>query len=218
MRISLFLPINLILNQSPTAIRCFSHSKIELKHPKSEDLYNDNPLKDNRRTFLSAIIAPAFALLHQPQISLATITTESQTSSAALFSPDLKLSKEDAKKRFKNAQTDLKYLLDNYSSISEVGGDNVRRYLGTVGTTSNLYGIRKVMKTLQEEADDIVEYTETMNDFDASLVGADQACYSANFVEFSSAKTKPEQFFKDAKNEVKRMITYMDAMAKELNL
>lgn len=219
MRIIFLLVINLLLNQFPTAVRCFSQSSIERKASslcsKGKDFVNDNSLTESRRTFISTIIVPVFALMQQPQISSATIKTESTTSSAVLFSPDQKLSKEDAKYRFTNAQADLKYLLDNYVSISEGGGDNVRRYLGTVGITSNLYGIRKVLKVLQDEAGDIVEYTETMNDFDASLIGADQACYSTMFAKQSSAKT---YLFNDAKNEVKRMITYMDAMAKEINL
>ena len=63
-----------------------------------------------------------------------------------------------------------------------------------------MYGIPRVMKELQEEANDIVEYTENMNDFDAYLRQADTSCYSANFVEFSAAKTKPEKFFQDAKS------------------
>ena len=44
------------------------------------------------------------------------------------------------------------------------GGDNIRRYLGTVGTTSPLYGIKTVFKYLQEDAGDIVEFTENMNE------------------------------------------------------
>ena len=49
------------------------------------------------------------------------------------------------------------YLLHNYDSICDGGGDNVRRYLGTVGTSSGLFGIQKAMKALSERADDIVE-------------------------------------------------------------
>ena len=71
--------------------------------------------------------------------------------------------------------------------------------LGTVGVTSGMYGITKVMKELQDEAEDIVEYVEDMNEFNAFLNQADTACYSANFVEFSAAKTKPEEFYRNAK-------------------
>jgi Asp-tRNA(Asn)/Glu-tRNA(Gln) amidotransferase C subunit len=74
------------------------------------------------------------------------------------------------------------------------------------------------MKELQEEASDIVEYTENMSEFDYSLRSADTSVYSANFVEFSSAKTKPEKFFEDARTEIERMQVYMDNMAAELKL
>jgi len=106
------------------------------------------------------------------------------------------LERGEALERLKLARTDLSYLLENYDSIAEGGGDSVRRYLGTVGVTSGMYGITKVLKILQNEADDIVEYTEAMDEFDSYLRQADTACYSANFVEFSAASTKPEQFLK----------------------
>ena len=125
----------------------------------------------------------------------------------------------DALERFQSARKDLQYLIDNYDEIvANGGGDNVRRYLGTVGVTSALYGISKVMKELQEEADDIVEYTENMNEFDAALRAADTACYSANFVEFSAAKTKPEKFFQDALGDIKNMMNKMNNMADELKI
>lgn len=75
----------------------------------------------------------------------------------------------EAKKRFIVARESLDYLVDHYDEISKGGGDNVRRFLGTVGTSSGLYGITKVLKELQEEAKDIVEYTENMTEFDYSL-------------------------------------------------
>jgi hypothetical protein len=123
-----------------------------------------------------------------------------------------------AKARFREARKTLDYLIENYEVISKEGGDNVRRYLGTVGTTSALYGITKVLKELQDEAEDIVEYTENMQDFGYWLGAADTAVYSANFVEFSSASTKPEKFFKDAKAAAELMKGYMDVMASELGV
>jgi hypothetical protein len=125
---------------------------------------------------------------------------------------------EAAKERFLLAQQKVNELAENYDEISKGGGDSVRRYLGTVGTTSPLCGIGKVMMQLQEEASDIVEYTETMNDFEITLRAADTAVYSSIFVEFSSAKTKPEKFFKDAKAEIGRMQLQMTTMANELEL
>lgn len=135
-----------------------------------------------------------------------------------VFEVGVAMGVEGAKARFQDARKTLNYLIDNYDSISKEGGDNVRRYLGIVGTTSAMYGITKVMKELQDEAEDIVEYTENMQDFDYYLRAADTAVYSAIFVEFSAAKTKPEKFFADAKSDCMKMRLYMDNMAAELTL
>lgn len=125
---------------------------------------------------------------------------------------------EASKQRFKEARDVLQYLIDNYDTIAQGGGDNIRRYLGTVGTTNAMYGIEKVLKELQDEADDIVEFTENMSDFDYYRRAADTAAYSSIFVEYSSAKTKPEQFFKDAKKDIQNMKIYMDRLAADIKL
>jgi hypothetical protein len=135
-----------------------------------------------------------------------------------VFEVGVLLSADVSKARFEDARKTLYYLVDNFDEISKGGGDNVRRYLGTVGTSSALYGIDRVMKGLQDKADDIVQYTENMQDFDYYLRAADTAVYSANFVEFSAAKTKPEKFFQDAKSDCKKMIMHMDNMAEELKI
>ena len=148
-----------------------------------------------------------------------TTTTATTTPTRALFALGQDMSIDDAKDRFRLARQELLYLIEHFDTVlAEGGGDNVRRYLGTVGVTSAMYGITKVMKRLQDEADDIVEYTESMNEFDYSLRAADTACYSANFVEFSAAKTKPKAFFEDAFLDAERMIVAMEIMAKELKL
>jgi hypothetical protein len=139
-------------------------------------------------------------------------------SNPKIFTPGQALGVQASKERLAQARISLAYLTDNYDTIRAGGGDNVRRYLGTVGTTSGLYGIMKVLKELQKEAEDIVEYTEGMSEFEYSLLGADTAAYSANFVEHSSAKTKPEVFFKDAKREIDNMKVQLDKMVSELNL
>ena len=74
---------------------------------------------------------------------------------------------------------------------------------------SGLFGIQKVMKLLQEEADDIVEYTETMNEINAAINGADGSAYMAIFVSSSSSSTPPQKYFDDAKIEVKRAVLSM---------
>ena len=67
------------------------------------------------------------------------------------------LTPEEAEQRFREGRKSLDYLLTHYNEICDGGGDNVRRYLGTVGTSSGLFGIKKAMKTLSDRADDIVE-------------------------------------------------------------
>jgi hypothetical protein len=135
-----------------------------------------------------------------------------------VFQPGQKMSVEEAKKRFALARKDVQYLLDHYSEICEGGGDNVRRYIGTVGVQSYMYGIRKVVKDLREEADDIVEYTEAMNEFEAYLNQAEGAAYQSLFVEHSSAKGTPESFLATAKEDVKQMKRYMDELATMLGI
>lgn len=176
-------------------------------------LYADPSIQ--RRSFLTAPLA-GFALL-QPTFARAVVVSSSQDQK--VFRAGESMGTTEALKRFEQAQKDLLYLINHYDEIVAAGGgDNVRRYLGTVGFTSSLYGISKVLKELQDEADDVVEYTENMNEFDAYLRAADTACYSANFVEFSAAKTKPEAFFKDALGDITKMKEYMNNMAVELKL
>jgi 1,2-phenylacetyl-CoA epoxidase PaaB subunit len=123
---------------------------------------------------------------------------------------------QDARQRFQAARKDLRYLIDNYSDISKAGGDAVRNYLGTQGVNSNLYGIQKVLKILQEEANDIVEFTEAMDEFNAYYYQAEGAAYQSLFVEYSSAKGTPEAFLQSAKQDLDQMEKYMDLVAAQI--
>ena len=129
-----------------------------------------------------------------------------------------KLSADEAKKRFQMARKDLAYLLENYAEISQGGGDAVRNYLGTQGVTSKMYGIQKVLKILQQEADDIVEYTETMDEFNAYYYQAEGAAYQSLFAEHSSAKSTPKSLLETAQKDIVQMVRYMDQLAAQLNL
>ncbi len=129
-----------------------------------------------------------------------------------------KLSSEDAKKRFLDAMTEIDELIENYTEISKGGGDSVRRYLGTVGVEKKMYGITKVVKELREEADDIVEYTELANEFEAYLYQAEGAAYQSLFVEHSSAKGTPVQFLATARKDILNMRKYMGELASLLKL
>jgi len=143
----------------------------------------------SRRKFLLATSPPSHLLMaasfmtwsNLPRRANAVVVQVPQ-SERGVFEAGKPLGIDDARKRFDAARESLNYLIENYDDIvGNGGGDNIRRYLGTVGTTSGMYGITKVMKELQEEAADVVEYTENMNDFGYALNAADAAAYSSNF-------------------------------------
>jgi len=129
-----------------------------------------------------------------------------------------KLTTKEAKDRFKLAILDVDELLANYGEISNGGGDNVRRYLGTVGIKSHMYGITKVLKELREEADDIIEFTEASNEFEAYLFQAEGAAYSSLFAEHSSAKSTSASLLVTAKKDVVNMRRFMGDLATQLHL
>lgn len=168
---------------------------------------------------MKQIIAPAMA-------SMATAAAAAHPAFAdALLmdkaSPDVPAFKggvDEAKNRFRLAIKDIDSLLNNYDEISKSGGDNVRLYLGTQGVKSNMYGISKVLKVLKDEADDIVEFTETANEFEAYLYQAEGAAYQSLFVEHSSAKGTPESLLKTARGDIVSMRKYMGDLALQLNL
>ncbi|KAK1734720.1 hypothetical protein QTG54_014593 [Skeletonema marinoi] len=124
----------------------------------------------------------------------------------------------EGKERLKLAIADIDDLLNNYDAITKSGGDNVRLYLGTQGVKSHMYGIMKVLKSLKEEADDIVEYTEAMDSFEAYKNQAEGAAYQSMFVEHSSAKGTPESFLKTAKGDIVNLRKYMGDLAAQLHL
>lgn len=126
---------------------------------------------------------------------------------------------DEAKQKFVSARKELRKLIDDYSEITaKGGGDAVRNRLGTQGVNSNLFGIQKVLKILTTEAEDIVEYTETMEEFNAYYFQAEGAAYQSLFVEHSSAKSTPESLLKTAKADIIQMEKYMDQLAVQLNL
>lgn len=167
-----------------------------------------------RRRFLLAQVALFGSAL---QVSAASASTASLPPTN-VFS-DKSLSMDEATKRFLAAREDLKYLLENYSEITKSGnGDSVRNYLGTQGVNSNLYGIQKVLKVLTNNADDLVEYTETMEEFNAYYYQADGAAYQSLFVEYSSAKGSSEMYLATAKQDLVQLQKCMDRLAEQLNL
>ena len=113
-----------------------------------------------RRSFLQTSISTFLIATTTSTIIPTTITN---ANAVVLDNSQIKvgtlkdLTPEEAEQRFREGRETLDYLLTNYKDISEGGGDNVRRYLGTVGTSSGLFGIKKAMKALSDRADDIVE-------------------------------------------------------------
>ena len=96
-------------------------------------------------------------------------------------------------------------LLERMDEITAAeGGDGVRRYLGTVGTTSPVFGIQKVFLKLADviEPKDPELYFETLERMVTKSSDADAEAYAANCVTFSSAKGKPEDFYARAAKQV----------------
>ena len=81
-----------------------------------------------------------------------------------------------------------------------------------------MYGITKVVKALREEAEDIVEFTEIADEFEAYLFQAEGAAYQSLFAEHSSAKSTPESLLATAKKDVLQMRKFMGQLASQLSL
>ena len=141
-------------------------------------------------------------------------TTTTSLPARAAIEKVTNLTTQQAEERLRAGRKSIQYLLDHYDQIiAEGGGDNVRRYLGTVGMTSGLVQIDKVMKVLADQADDFVEYTETQNEVVQSIQQADGSAYMAIFCTFNPSEIPPEKYFADAKIEIKNCIRAMDHLA-----
>ena len=106
-------------------------------------------------------------------------------------------------------------LLDNFNSVTESeGGDGIRRVLGTVGTTSSVYLIEPAFRLLFEADDSLpMDYIENVEQIMLALQEADSQAYSANFISFSSAKGKPEDYFKRSSEAITRArVKWAEAM------
>lgn len=133
---------------------------------------------------------------------------------ATSFERVARLTEDQAEERLRAGRQSIQYLLDHFDEIVAAGGgDNVRRYLGTVGMTSGLVQIDKTLQALEDRADDFVEYTETRNDVVQAIQQADGSAYMAIFVSTSPSETPPEKYFNDSKIEVRNCIKAMDRLA-----
>ena len=168
----------------------------------------------NRRSLVgNALTLAGLLITNNPSISNAAVMDASKNKGTLK-----ELSMEEAEERFRAGRASVDYLLNNYNEICDGGGDNVRRYLGTVGTQSGLFGISKAMKTLADKADDIVEYTELSREIEQCIEQADGSAYMAIFVTTSTSYTPPAKYFADAKIEVTRLAKAMDDLSKMIGL
>jgi hypothetical protein len=206
--ISAVLPALVVTFISPIGNTCWKEQE---RH--SSALFMD------RRTFLATTVDATVACTTAVPFSAFAAATNGFSENVEVFQPGSKLSVDDAKKRFLVAQRDANYLLEHYSEIAKKGGgDAVRNYLGTQGVTSGMYGITKVLKILQEEAEDIVEYTETMQEFNAYLYQAEGAAYQAMFADGSSSRSTSTELLATAQKDLVQMCKYMGQLASLLNL
>ena len=156
---------------------------------------------------LFAALAGGTALMTQEPLPAAAKTGEKIVA---------KLTVEEAEAQFQEGYKTINYvLLDNYSQVCEGGGDNVRRYLGTIigNPPSALVGISKSMTALEDRADDFIEYKEMSNEVITSINQADGSAYMSIFVNTSTSYTPPQKYFDDAKIEVKRCKKAMKELA-----
>jgi hypothetical protein len=166
-------------------------------------------VNDHSRRGAVAFLAGQLTLAIPIRGCRAVVMENTQT----VFKAGQPLTMDEAVERLKKGRKDIQYLLDHYDEVCAGGGDNVRRYLGTVGITSGLFGISKVMNTLSERADDFVEFTEVANEVNKSIQLADGSAYMAIFVTTSTSQTPPSKYFGDAKIEIKRCIKALDELA-----
>lgn len=184
------------------------------KSSSSSSSKSSSSNNNNRRSFLQeSLIFSGIIITANPSTSKAVVMDASANRGTL---KDLTM--EEAEERYRAGRATVDYLLKNYDEICNGGGDNVRRYLGTVGTTSGLFGISKAMKTLAENADDIVEYTELSREIEQCIEQADGSAYMAIFVTTSTSYTPPAKYFSDAKIEVKRLAKAMDELAAMVGL
>ena len=194
-------------------LKCTSESQ-DMKTQQLQKSSSSSNNNNSRRSFLqNSLIFSGIIITSNPSTSKAVVMDASANRGTL---KDLTM--EEAEERYRAGRATVDYLLKNYDEICNGGGDNVRRYLGTVGTTSGLFGISKAMKTLAEKADDIVEYTELSREIEQCIEQADGSAYMAIFVTTSTSYTPPAKYFGDAKIEVKRLAKAMDELAAMVGL
>ena len=136
---------------------------------------------------------------------------------------------QEALERFSLGLESLRFLESNWDKVvDDGGGDNIRRYLGTVGVSSGLYGISKVLKTIKDQAAagaattndgidlDVVEFSELSDELIGAINRADGSAYMSIFATFSSSSVPPAKYFHDSYVETKQAMKIMNDLARQL--
>lgn len=171
-----------------------------------------------RRQLVS--FASAWLLLPNPDQARATGNMPAVQGQVSNMDPSVKKASTPAaaKAQIAAGYAELGKLLDDFDAVSSAGGgDGVRRVLGTVGTDSPVYLIEPAFRLLFEADESLpMEYIERVESLMQNLSSADSEAYSAIFIEFSSAKGKPADYFKRSKAAVvrarddwKQLMTYL---------
>lgn len=212
-----FLPHALLLAAFPCLTSAFlpaflSHAKEISALNNMKELFDDEPsdmdiVRTSRRNFVHASL----------QLSILTQIKEPAFAAIEKVKP---ITPEEAETKFIEGYKTLCYLIDHYPEICEGGGDNVRRYLGTIVSTppSGLVGIAKTMKALEDKADDFIEYTELADEIVKTINQADGSSYMAIFVTTSTSYTPPQKYFNDGLIEIKRCKKSMEELAKMIDI
>mmetsp|Transcript_14285 Transcript_14285/g.18017 ORF Transcript_14285/g.18017 Transcript_14285/m.18017 type:complete len:208 (+) Transcript_14285:80-703(+) len=153
-------------------------------------LSSTNDLPSSRRAFLLEVpLCTVFVT--------SILSVEHATAATNVISPEV------ARNQWKQSQTTIENLLQNWSGIAaQGGGDGIRRELGTVGVTSPLFQIDKALKVLRDEAEDLIEFTDQAEEFQLALSRADSMAYSANFAGGSGKPTPPAVYIEKSRKEV----------------
>ena len=164
------------------------------------------PAPHTRREIMQSSIAAGLASIAAPALATGNMPAVQGTVGKMDGSVKAASTPEAAKKQIAAGYVELGRLFDNYEAVSSSGGgDGVRRVLGTVGTDSPLYLVEKAFRLLFESDETLpMEYIEKVESLMQNLASAETEAYSAIFIEFSSAKGKPEDYFKRSKVAVGR--------------
>jgi len=137
----------------------------------------------SRRAILSwtpLVVAPANALYASETVDAAKASYEIADPSRA----------ESYVPLFDACGKTLGELVTNWDAIAS-DGDQIRRYLGTVGITSPLFKVRGALKNVLKAdapaAFDVVAFAEVSETFLAELQLAEGSAYGAQFADFSTS-------------------------------